>query len=92
MSVTVEEYQQAERELTMKDARRGLVVHTVVTLLVWAVVIPVNVFVAAEFPWSIFVVAGTGIGLFFHSFGYRHTEAELRQHQGQVVQRASQIT
>ncbi|HEY3199705.1 MAG TPA: 2TM domain-containing protein [Actinomycetes bacterium] len=92
MSVTVEEYQQAERELTMKDARKGLVVHTVVTLLVWAVVIPVNVFVAAEFPWSIFVVAGTGIGLFFHWFGYRHTEAELRDHQGQVVQRASQIT
>jgi hypothetical protein len=88
MSVTLETYQRAERDLAMADARKGLVVHAVVTLLVWAVVIPINVFVAAEFPWSIFVVAGTGVGLFFHWFGYRHTEADLRRRQNQVVQGA----
>jgi len=44
----------------------GLRVHAVVIALVWAALIPVNIFMAPGFPWSVFVVAGTGIGLFFH--------------------------
>lgn len=88
MTVALEKYQQAEREMTMKEERVGLTVHAVVTLLIWLIIIPINIWVVPEFPWSIFVVAGTGIGLFFHWFGYRHTEENLRRHQEQVVQRA----
>jgi hypothetical protein len=32
-SLTLEEYEQAERDLELKDARRGLVVHAVMALL-----------------------------------------------------------
>ena len=88
MSVTLEQYQRAEEELAMTEGRRGLVVHAVVTALVWAAVIPINIVLVPQFPWSAFVVAGTGIGLFFHWFGYRRTRRDMQRHQSQVVRRA----
>jgi hypothetical protein len=45
--------------------------------------------VAPGFPWSVFVVAGTGIGLFFHWFGYRHAEQDIRRRQQRIEQRAA---
>ena len=42
---------------------------------------------APQFPWSIFVVAGTGIGLFFHWFGYRHAGQDIRR-QTRIEERA----
>jgi hypothetical protein len=49
---------------------------------------PINVFLAAEFPWAIFVVAGTGIGSFCHWFGYRHADQDLRRRQTRIEERA----
>lgn len=92
MTVTLEQYEQAEREVTMHEARIGLVVHTIVTAVVWAVLIPINVIVAPEFPWSAFVVGGMSIGLFFHWFGYRRTEADLRRRQERIENRARGLT
>jgi 2TM domain len=60
----------------------------VVTVLIWASAIPVNVVVTPQFPWSVFVVAGTGIGLFFHWFGYRHTDRDIRRRQQRIEARA----
>jgi hypothetical protein len=56
---------------------------------VWAVLIPINIFVADQFPWAIFVVLGTGIGVFFHWFGYRRTETDLRRRQQRIEAYAS---
>jgi type III secretory pathway component EscV len=84
--VTVEEYQQAERAVTQQAARTGLRIHAVVTVLVWAGVILLNVFVASGFPWSIFVILGTGLGVFFHWYGNRRTDEDTRRRQQNVVQ------
>lgn len=88
MTVTLERYEQAELEISMREARVGLVVHLIVTALVWAALIPVNIFVAPEFPWSAFVVAGMGLGLFFHWFGYSKAETDIRNRQQRIEARA----
>jgi hypothetical protein len=45
--------------------------------------------VAPGFPWSVFVVAGTAIGVFFHWFGYRHAGRDIRRRQQRIEQRAA---
>jgi hypothetical protein len=64
-AVTLQQYETAERELSLRESLTGLRVHAVVILLVWAAVIPINIIVAPGFSWSVFVVAGTAIGVFF---------------------------
>ena len=92
MTVTLEQYELAERDVAMREARVGLVVHAIVTAVVWAALIPINIIVAPEFPWSAFVVAGMGIGLFFHWFGYRHAETDISRRQEQIESRARTLT
>jgi hypothetical protein len=86
--VTLEEYQRAERKVTQRAAWTGLRIHAVVTVLVWAGVILLNLFVASGFPWSIFVILGTGLGVFFHWYGYRRTDEDARRRQENVAQYA----
>lgn len=57
----------------------------------WAALIPLNVIVAPEFPWSAFVVGGTAIGVFFHWFGYRHAERDIRRRQQRIEARAGTL-
>lgn len=92
MTVTLERYEQAERELSMREAKIGLRVHALVTVLVCAALIPVNIIVAPEFPWVAFVVVGMGVGLFFHWFGYRRAEADIRARQARIEARARDAT
>lgn len=88
MTITLEQYEQAERELALREAGTGLRVHAMVTLAVWAVLVPINVFVAPAFPWVVFVVLGMGVGLFFHWFGYRHADADVSRRQQKIEDRA----
>ncbi len=88
-AITLEQYEKAERELSLREALSGLRVHAAVILLVWAVLIPINIILAPQFPWSVFVVAGTAIGLFFHWFGYRHAGKDIRRRQQRIEQRAA---
>ena len=84
-TLNMPEYQEAERELAHEEARHGFIIHTVITLIVWAIVIPINVFLADEFPWSAFVVAGMSIGLAVHYvFGVRLVDRSLSTHQRTV--------
>jgi 2TM domain len=87
-TIALEDYEAAEREFSMHEARNALRVHALVTVLIWAAVIPINVIVAPQFPWSIFVVAGTGIGLFFHWFGQRHPDQDIRRRRARIEERA----
>lgn len=89
-TVTVEAYEKAEREIELRGARIGMVVHTVVTVLVCAILVPINIIVAPEFPWSVFVVLGMGFGLAVHWwFGYYHIEDAIRRHQATIEERAA---
>lgn len=88
MTVTLEQYEQAERDLTRHETLIGLRVHAIVTAVVWAALIPINIIVAPDFPWVVFPIAGMAIGLFFHWFGYRHVEDDIRRRQGDIERRA----
>jgi hypothetical protein len=55
------------------------------------VLVPVNVLAALGFPWSAFVVAGMAVGLFFHWFGYRRTDADLRNRQARIEAHAREL-
>lgn len=83
--LTLIQYEEAEREVARAEARRGLIIHAVITALVWAILIPVNVYIAPEFPWSAFAVAGMAIGLGVHyMFGVRLLERSIDAHQRKV--------
>jgi hypothetical protein len=86
--ITLEQYEAAERELAVREGRIGLMAHAIVTLGVWVVVVVVNVLATPDFPWCLFVIAGTGVGVFFHWFGYHRAEDDLRRRQEKVEARA----
>jgi hypothetical protein len=88
-AITLQQFEAAERELSLRGTLTGLRIHAVTITLVWAALIPVNIIVAPEFPWSACVVAGTAIGLFFHWFGYRHAEQDIRRRQQRIEQPAA---
>ncbi len=89
-SLTLADYQKAEVAASRDEARRGFAVHLWITVAVWLILIAVNVFVAAEFPWSIFPVAGMAIGLYAHwFFGVKHVEASVRDRQHEIERRAN---
>ena len=91
-TITLQDYEQAERVLSHEGARAGLVVHAVVTVLVSAVLIVINFAFADDFPWSAFAVGGMTIGLLAHWwFGYRNLETELTARQHKVEERAAHL-
>jgi hypothetical protein len=82
MDVTLRDYERAEEELAKVEARRGITIHAVITLIVCVALVALNVFVAPEFPWSAFAVAGMLIGLGAHyEFGVRRLGQSLAAHQ-----------
>jgi len=91
-TITLHNYQTAERLVTQEGARVGLIVHTIATALVSVLLVAINVTLANEFPWSIFAVAGMTIGLLAHWwFGYRSLDSEMTARQHKVEERAAQL-
>jgi hypothetical protein len=76
----VEDGQQAKREREMVHARIKVKVYAVLTALLWAAAIPINVIVARQNPWAIFVIAGTGLALLIYWLRYRKAVRELRRY------------
>ena len=88
-NLTLELYEEEERRLAVASARRGLVPHTVVTVLASLGLAVLNIFVASEFPWSVFPFVGMSIGVWFHWFFGVHRGAEfMRRHQDEVEREA----
>ena len=84
-TLTLPQYEEAERVLAHTEGRRGFAIHAIISVVVWAIVIPINIFIADEFPWSAFVVGGMTIGLIVHYvFGVRLVERTLSAHQRKV--------
>jgi uncharacterized membrane protein len=89
-NLTLSEYQKAEEAASRDESRRGFAVHLWITVAVWLILIAVNVFVAAEFPWSVFPVVGMAVGLYAHwYFGVTHVEASVRERQHEIERRAN---
>lgn len=88
--ITLERYEQAERDLAHDEARTGLTVHGVVTVLVSVGLVIVNIVVAPEFPWSAFAVGGMVIGFAAHWwFGFQKLDDQLTAQQHKVEERAA---
>lgn len=91
-TITLQDYEQAERMLAHEGARAALIGHGVVTVLVSALLIVINFTLADEFPWSAIAAGGMTIGLLAHWwFGYRNLEAELTARQHKVEERAAHL-
>jgi hypothetical protein len=89
-NLTLAAYQEAERAVALEEGRRGWAVHAAITAAVCVALVIVNVFVADEFPWSIFPVVGMGIGLFAHwYFGVSRSDDMVRHHQLEIEHRAA---
>lgn len=85
-------YKAEERRLAAREARIGLRIHSAVTVLVVIALALVNVFVASEFPWSVFPAFGMGLGVWFHwYFGVRHGEEFLLRHQNEIEREARRV-
>ena len=83
-------YQAAEREAAHADARRGFLFHLSITVAVVLGLVALNVFVASEFPWSVFPAIGMTIGLLAHwTFGVRHVDTTVREHQQNIERSAA---
>jgi hypothetical protein len=88
--LTLERYRAQEREMAVREAKRGLRVHAGVTVLVTLVLVAVNVFVVPAFPWSVFPALGMAIGVWFHwYFGVRHGDQVVNRHQREVESEAT---
>jgi hypothetical protein len=87
--VTLELYTAEERKMTAQGARRGLLIHAAVTVVVVCALVIVNAFVAPESPWSVFAAVGMSLGVCFHwYFGVNRGEEFMIRHQAEVEREA----
>lgn len=92
-NITLHDYEAAERAMAHENATTGLVVHALITLLVSAGLIVINITLAPEFPWSAFAVGGMLIGLVAHWwFGYVKLDAQITEQQHKTEARAAQLS
>jgi hypothetical protein len=69
----------------------GITVHGIITVLVSALLLVLNLTVAQGFPWSAFAIAGMAIGLGTHWwFGYHNLDTHLTAQQQKTEARAAQ--
>jgi len=91
-TLTVQEYEAAEKDLEAEGSHRGLAIHVVITIAVSAALIVVNVLAVPQFPWSPFPVVGMGIGLLAHYlFGVRWLERSIERHQWEIERHAADL-
>jgi len=90
--VTLEQYKAEERLLASREGGRGLMIHAMITVVIVVALAVVNVFVASEFPWSVFPAIGMGLGVWFHwYFGVHRGEELVIRHQNEVERKARQL-
>jgi hypothetical protein len=94
-TVSADDYKRAERELTLKEWRRGWMVHAAIYAVVMSGLVTLNVLLAlytdASFFWFPFPLVGWGIGLGMHYLhGVRRAERELERRQERVERHAQE--
>jgi len=91
-AITLTEYEAAEKDLELRNAPRGLLVHAAITVVVSVALVIVNVVVAPQFPWSPFPVVGMGIGVLVHYlFGMRWLPRSIATHQRDIERHALEM-
>jgi hypothetical protein len=87
--VTINDYKSVEREVAVREGRKGFFVHATVYTLVMAGLIILNLVLFAQtddnFLWFPFPLIGWGIGLSMHYMhGVRWADREMQRHQAEV--------
>jgi hypothetical protein len=91
-NITLRDYETAQRAMAHESATTGVAVHGIITLLVSAGLIIINITLAPEFPWSAFAVGGMLIGLLANWwFGYVKLDDQLTRQQQETEARAAQL-
>jgi hypothetical protein len=93
--ITAEEYERAERELTLAEWSRSFRIHAAVYGLVMTGLVVFNVLLVAytdaSFLWFPFPLVGWGIGLTMHYLhGVRWAERDVRTRQARIERFALQ--
>jgi hypothetical protein len=55
-------------EERIEDAKKGMIAHAVVYVCVSTLLVTINLLTVPEFMWSVFPMAGMGIGVAMHYF------------------------
>jgi hypothetical protein len=88
-TICVQQYEQAEREVTREENRRGFRLRAAVYALVNTVLIAINLYLITEteanFVWFALPLVGWGAGLaMYSSFGVRRLETNVTHWQRRV--------
>ncbi len=71
-NMTADEYRSRAREYELNEAKKGLIIHSAVTVVASVILAAVNLTFVPQFPWFIFPVLGMSIGVAVHYlFGVR---------------------
>lgn len=95
-SITVQQYEQAEREVIREEERRGFMVHATAYVLVNILLVAINLILIAQtsddFIWFVFPLVGWGFGLAMHYlFGVRRMESNITERQHRIEERAERL-
>ena len=87
--VTINDYKSTEREVAVREGKKGFFVHAVVFTFVMAGLILLNLVLLARNDdgvlWFPFPLVGWGIGLSMHYLhGVRWADRELQRHQAEI--------
>jgi hypothetical protein len=69
--ITLEEYKQAYRKLTLKKEKQGFTAHAIAYAGVNSLLVVINLLTVPQVLWFLFPLFGWGIGLGFHYYGYK---------------------
>lgn len=90
--ITLHDYETAERTMAHETATVGVTAHTIISVLVSAGLIIINITLAPAFPWSAFAVGGMLVGLLAHWwFGYVKLDYQVTEQQRKTEARAENM-
>src|SRR5688572_17834596 len=92
--VTINDYKSVEREVAVREGRKGFIVHATVYTVVMVGLIILNLVLLAQtddsFLWFPFPLIGWGIGLAMHYVhGVRWADREMQRHQAEIERLAA---
>ena len=84
-SVTLTDYQKANRKMRKGQAKIGFTFHLTAYILVNTLLITINLMFVPTFYWFVFPLIGWGIGVSMHYvFGVRRLEEQLTAEEAKI--------
>ncbi len=91
-TITVQDYERAERALALEWARRGFTVHEATYAIANICLILINLLVVPDYIWFYFPLLFWGLGLLMHYvFGLRQAGRVIAERQAQIERHAWQF-